>query len=169
MKKFALVALLAAGAVWLWRHDKQVDVADGGGGKLLTGRVWIDHLPRNDHDRVQVLALLKKHPFGQFVGTSQWKGAWEGFRYEPRGEGRLAVTWPDTRSTDQVTYSARRCGERGFDFCLDIKGATRGVQRYFSKEGWDLDEDHGHGAADLGREVSDVLAQLPPPPADEQP
>ena len=44
-----------------------------------------------------------------------------------------------TRERQRVRYVARRCNERGFDFCLDIAGSSRGVQHYFSKKEWQIE------------------------------
>jgi hypothetical protein len=44
------------------------------------------------------------------------------------------------------------------DFCLELDGASRGVKRYYSREGWEI-----RGPRDLDaieREVASVRAEL---------
>lgn len=101
-------------------------------------RVWIDHIPRNDRDIINVFVAITEEPFGVFQAGSQWTGKFELFRYEVAG-GQLRIHYPQTGEHDKVSTSARKCDVRGFDYCLDLGGASRGVKNYFSMEGWEID------------------------------
>ena len=41
----------------------------------------------------------------------------------------------------RVHYTARRCAENGFDFCLELSGTSRGTRRYYSKKEWSVKSD----------------------------
>jgi hypothetical protein len=106
--------------------------------KLAYDRLWIDHLPRNDRDTIEVFAALTEHSMGVFQAASSWKGTYEGFRFEARGD-ELRAVYPQTGDKDKIRIRARACNERGMNFCLDIEGASRGVKRYYSREGWEIE------------------------------
>ena len=132
MKKLALIPVLAAvvyGGYHLRSHapaHTTVDVRD---------RVWIDHLPRNDRDTINIFALLTQQPVGVFQATSGWKGAFEAFRYEKQGNEIRAV-FPQNGDREKITVSECPCDQRGFDYCLEVKGSARGVKKYYSREEW---------------------------------
>ena len=44
------------------------------------------------------------------------------------------------------------------DFCLELDGASRGVKRYYSREGWYIDR--GRDLDAIERQVDAVRAQL---------
>jgi hypothetical protein len=134
MKKLAMVLLLVVvgGVTWRARRSDAPDAS------LLFHRFWIDHEPRDWHERFQALMVDGEHPFGHFATRTVWTGQWEGFHYHmvPRKPGTLDLIFPNTREQQRVSYSARPCAENGFDFCLEISGASRGVGRYYSKKEW---------------------------------
>ena len=139
MKKALLAVVVAASAgvgIYQWRSAdappaaKQADVA-------VTDRLWIDHIPRSDKDVIQIFAALTEEPVGIFQATSQWKGEFEIFRYEQHG-GELRMLFPQTGTRDRVKAKATECDKNGMDFCLELDGASRGVKRYYSREGWEI-------------------------------
>jgi len=105
---------------------------------LLLDRIWIDHLPRNERDTVEVFVALTQEPYGIFQAVAQWKGAYEVFRFEAHGN-KLRLVYPHTGEREKVKAHARKCDERGMDYCLDLEGASRGVKKYYSLEGWVID------------------------------
>ena len=107
---------------------------------LVLDRIWMDHIPRHDKDIFQVFLALTEQPFGVFQASSQWQGNFEIFRYEAHG-GELRIIYPQTNDREQVQSKARRCNEQGMDFCLELEGSSRGVKRYYSKKGWEIDGD----------------------------
>jgi hypothetical protein len=151
MKKLLVLIILIVAAVLLWRAVRP----DERGGELVFGRLWIDHLPRNDTDTINAFALLRDEPIGLFQAASAWRGQYEVFRYEPRGDGKLVVVYPQTRERERIGYKATKCGEKGFDYCLALEGG-RGVKRYYSQKGWEI----GRGKA-----LTEAVAAVLPAPA----
>ena len=108
---------------------------------LVTDRLWIDHMPRGERDMFNILALLDDDAVGVFQKMSAWVGEYEGFRFEAN-EGELRVVYPQSGKRETVRVRARTCNENGMDFCLEISGASRGVKKYYSREGWEIGAAH---------------------------
>jgi len=138
MKKLLLVAAIAGVgfAGWRFLRSSKVDVLDDET-HLALDRVWIDHMPKNDRDTIQVFALLSEQPVGFFQATSAWEGSFEAFRYELRGN-ELRAVFPQNGSKEKLSIKARECNDQGMDFCLEIRGSSHGVKRYYSHEGWEI-------------------------------
>lgn len=98
-------------------------------------RIWIDHIPRNDRDTFHLFAAITEQPFGIFQATSQWKGNYELFQYEAHGD-EIRFHYPQTGDRERAKLKASKCSEKGFDYCLTIDGASRGVKKYYSMEEW---------------------------------
>jgi len=141
MKKrvlFAVLGSVAVASVWSSRHTSEPAETTN---RLLADRLWLDHVPRSEKDTVQVFAVLSEHSMGVFQATSQWRGSYEAFRYEANGSD-LRVVYPQTGDREAVRAQARRCTEQQMDFCLEIGGASRGVKKYYSLEGWEIGAAH---------------------------
>ena len=136
MKKLALAVVLTLVGAVAWR----VHTRDAPDAKLLFGRFWIDHEPRDEKETFQALFVDGEHPFGHFAARTVWTGQWEGFHYHvlPRQEGAIDLLFGATRERQRARYVARRCHENGFDFCLELSGSSRGVKRYYSKKEWQV-------------------------------
>lgn len=136
MKKIILVVAVAAIGVGAWK------VRSSSGGKhdpeLVENRLWIDHMPRNDRDQIAVFAAISDEGFGVFSKQSAWKLEAEMFQYEGHGD-ELRLVFPQDGSRDKVRAKATECTANGFDYCLEVSGASRGVKRYYSMEGWEID------------------------------
>jgi hypothetical protein len=155
MKKAVLLVIAVVVVVvslWSWKHT-----ARPGENRLVVDRIWIDHIPRGERDTIRVFALVSEHSIGVFQATSQWRGAYEAFRYEAGG-GELRLVFPQTGDRETVRAKARRCSEGGMDFCLELDGASRGAKRYYSREGWEIGG--GHDLDAIERQVDVVRAQL---------
>ena len=113
--------------------------------RLLKDRLWIDHLPKNERDRLNVFAALTQRPgregprgpFGMFETVSMWEGHFEAFRYESQGE-EMRVVFPQSGDRETLTVKPSKCNEQGMDYCLEVSGSTRGVARYYSRKGWEV-------------------------------
>lgn len=151
MKKAILLVVVAVVAVSVWRWQ-----AASRPGGLVTDRIWIDHIPRGERDTIKVFAAVSEHSVGVFQSTSQWRGAYEAFRYEAGG-GELRLLFPQSGDRETVRVKARRCSENGMDFCLELDGASRGAKRYYSREGWEI---KGGNLDAIEREVDAVRGQL---------
>lgn len=125
--------------------------------KLVLDRIWIDHIPKNDRDTIQVFAAISEEPFGVFQAASTWKGAYEVFRYEAKGN-ELRIVYPQNNDRDTVKHNARRCSENGMDFCLELSGSSRGVKRYYSRKGWEIE--NVTSAKELADRAESVLSTL---------
>lgn len=136
--KLAGCAVAILGGVLAWRGLAHRAAAPTGDATLAYDRLWIDHLPRNDRDTIKIFVALTHDPVGAFQATSAWKGEYEVFQYEASG-GEMRVVYPQDRAKEKVTLSARACRERDMDYCLEIDGASRGVRRYYSMKGWEID------------------------------
>lgn len=112
--------------------------------RLLKDRVWIDHMPKHDRDRLNVFVALTPRPrqgpqgpFGIFETVSMWEGHFEAFRHESIGE-EMRAFFPQSGDRETLTLKASRCTEPGMDFCLEVEGSKRGVRRYYSRKGWEI-------------------------------
>lgn len=140
-----VVAAVGSFSVYKWRDSTppQASTAEHDT-RLLKDRVWIDHMPKNDRDRVHVFAALTPRPrqgpqgpFGIFELIGQWEGHFEAFRYEAQGE-EMRIVFPQSGDRETLTVKPSKCNEQGMDYCLDISGNSRGVSRYYSRKGWEI-------------------------------
>jgi len=150
MKKplLLVIAVTVVVAVWGWKRAGEPGL--GAKNRLLADRIWIDHVPHNDKDTINVFAMISEHAAGVFQATSQWRGSYEVFRYEADGAD-VRLVYPQTGDREAVRAKAKRCTEGRMDFCLEIAGASRGVQKYYSREGWEIK---------LGRDLDAVTHQI---------
>lgn len=168
MKKLLILVVVSLCALGAWRLLRGGSATDGAAlddSKLALDRVWIDQMPRTERDQVSVFIAITEEPIGVFQTSSVWKGAYELFRYGITGN-ELRVLYPQDGSREQIKVTARRCDENSFDYCLELAGASRGVKRYYSRKGWEID---GATRADqIAERVRTVLpAALEPAPAEQ--
>jgi hypothetical protein len=157
MKKPVLLVIVVSVAVlsiWSWRRGGEPSATAN---RLLADRIWIDHVPRSDKDTINVFAAISEHSVGVFQATSQWRGGFEVFRYEANGAD-LRLVYPQTGEREAVRAKAKRCSEHQMDFCLEIDGASRGVKKYYSREGWEIGQ--GRDLDALKQRVEALRAQL---------
>jgi len=102
---------------------------------------------------------VTEQPIGIFQAASVWKGNWELFRYEPRGDGGMEILYPQSRDKERVRYHAVSCRQKDFDYCLELAGASHGVKRYFSQRGWEIGA--ARGPEMLRQKVAALLAAPP--------
>jgi hypothetical protein len=160
MKKLLVLAVVSTCAFAGWRVLR--GDGDGGSGgataahdrKLVLDRIWIDHLPKHERDQISVFAAITDEPVGIFQTTSVWKGNFEMFRYEFHNQ-ELRLLFPQDGEREQVKTKAHKCDADGFEYCLDLDGSSRGVKRYYSRKGWEID-----GASGLGELRARIEATL---------
>ena len=109
------------------------------GGVSVFDRIWIDRLPGKPEDTGHAFVAVTKQPMGVFQSASQYKGSFEIFSYKASGD-ELQIVYPQTDEKEKVTVRAWKCKERDMDYCLELSGSTRGVKRYRSRRGWEIDE-----------------------------
>ena len=138
MKKLLFLLLLILAAYLLWRYWWRDDAEMARGQELFYDRIWVDHLPRNETDTFQIMVAVTEQPLGVFQQTSRWKGQFELFKYQARGDGQVELVYPQTNTREKVRYRAWKCKEQSFDFCLQVDGASRGIKKYYSLEGMEI-------------------------------
>jgi hypothetical protein len=152
MKKLLILLLLLIVAYLAWRWWRRSDGTPADHGQaLLYDRVWLDHVPRSPTDTTQLFVAITDQPLGAFQKASQWKGEYELFRYEPRGDGQMELLFPQTRDKQRLSYRAWKCNEAKFDFCLEMSGG-KGVRKYYSQRGWEV------GSVAAGRQLGAHLS-----------
>lgn len=112
--------------------------------ETLVGRVWLDHIPTKPNEHAEwfvVIAQTDRAGQGVFARASQFEGTFNVFTWSDAKQGELLVEFPQDGSRHKVKYTATKCDKAGFDYCLEITGAPKGVARYGSKRGWELDVD----------------------------
>jgi hypothetical protein len=122
--------------------------------RIFYGRAWIDHAPKDRTDSFRVFGTSNKHPFGWFATRAAWKGEWEAFRYERRGDGRIEVLLPHSQKKLAMTFRAWKCKEHGFELCMELSG-DGAPTKYFSMKQWrreDLDAGELDAALAAGAE-----------------
>ena len=150
MKKLLALAVISTVAYGGWRWHQHAPAEPTDKPRLAFDRIWIDHLPKNERDTIQVFAALHDDAMGVFQSTSRWKGAFEMFQFEAN-DGEMRIVYPQNGDRDRVRLKATECDQNGMDFCLEISGASRGVKKYYSREGWEI------GNLDM-HHVDDVIA-----------
>jgi hypothetical protein len=151
MKKILWIVLLILVAYFAWRwwrgSDGSASVADRGQ-TIFYDRLWVDHMPTSETDTFNIFAAITEQPVGVFDHRSMWKGDWELFRYEGRGDGQVELLFPQSKSKGRLSYRAWKCTERKeFDFCLEVSGG-KGPKKYFSQRGWEIGSMDGVRAAE---------------------
>ena len=134
----AMVAFAGTGyGVYHWQSSDAPPPPATQDSVSVTDRLWIDHIPRGERDVIQIFAAITEEPMGVFQAASRWKGEFEMFRYEQH-EGELRLIFPQTGTRDRVRAKATECNRNGMDYCLELEGSSRGVKRYYSREGWEI-------------------------------
>ena len=109
MKKLIAVAVVAVIGFTSWRlHSRLQVAATHANDKLLADRLWIDHMPKNERDTVNIFALLDTQSVGIFEARSVWRGQFEAFRFEASGN-QVRIVFPHTGDKLKLTAKARRC------------------------------------------------------------
>ena len=147
MKKLLLSLMLVAVVGAAWRMLGR----DAHEPKQLFDRIWVDHQPRDQDEKFQILWVNGERPFGHFASRTVWLGQFEFFHYHviPREDGVMDLLFGATREIQRVRYQVRTCNENGFDLCLDVSGTSRGPGHYYSKKEWRLAADELDRAGEL--------------------
>jgi len=154
-KPLLVVGLVVAGTFALvrWMGGGDDDSAGFSEPALVFDRIWIDQLPTKPKDTFHTFIAATQEPVGLFHAGSQWKGGYEVFAHTAGGDG-LRIVYLQTNETEKVKARAWRCKEQGMDYCLELAGASRGVKRYRSMQGWEI------GAAARPAQLVDRIASI---------
>jgi len=159
MKKALLATVLVASVGyggWRLAH-RGGDAVVTDDAKLALDRLWIDHMPRNERDIFQVFAALTEEEFGVFQATSTWKGSFELFTFKTAGDG-IKATFPQDGDKQSIKLKAKPCSENQMDYCMEVEGTNRGVKRYYSRKGWEIDS--AASAKDLAARTEAITHEL---------
>jgi len=140
MRKVLLTVGLLAAAVFAlvtWTGAGGDDARDDDP-TLVLDRIWVDRVPSKPEETMSLFAAITRQPVGVFQFASQWKGGYEIFQYKAGGK-ELRVVFPQTGEKEKVKARAWNCKQRDMDYCLELTGASRGVKRYYSQRGWEID------------------------------
>jgi hypothetical protein len=119
--------------------------------ELAFNRVWISHLPQHEKDKISIFAMIDEEEIGIFDERSLFQGDFDIFEYRKDGNSIL-ITLLQTEKKSKSSFKASRCNEKGFDFCLEIRGNQRGPSRYVSRKGWEIESTDA--ALALARKIS---------------
>lgn len=154
MKKLLVLALISGTAYGAWNVLGSSGEERAASSDLKpTDRLWLDRLPRTERDTINVFVTITDERLGVFQAGSRWRAAYELFHFEAQGD-QLEIVYPQTSERERVTAKVTACDENGMDYCMDVVGATRGVKRYYSMKGWEID-----GGLDAVQPKLDAVAQ----------
>ncbi|MEW5853110.1 MAG: hypothetical protein AB2A00_30280 [Myxococcota bacterium] len=143
MHKRLVVALVGLLALWVWRpfrSDEQLQILN---------RVWISHLPGDEHDAIDVLVLYANQDAGIFQTASAYRGEFDRFAFS-RQQDTLDVRLLQDGRRSRVRYRVTRECRPGFDWCLTLEGAPRGPRDYFSRHEWETEQPNESQAVVVG-------------------
>ncbi len=144
-KLFVLVSVIC-GATWLlWPCGQDDESAVQGSAETLVNRVWIERVPDAPNDKFHILAIVDEPAFGVFQHTSFYEGDYSMFSWENLDAHGFDLVMLQNEKSYKLRYSIATKGCRGFDYCMNVKGAPRGVKQYYSMEDWVI-EPHGASA-----------------------
>ena len=154
---FALLAVVLT-AWWFWPSSECKNVMPAGGDfDTLAIRIWIDHIPANERDKINVFLLLDDPTIGVFSKSSAYEGDWSSFEWSL--DKGLVLTMLQAGTKHRVhpkVASGAVCAP--FDHCLKLKGAPLGAKKYGSMEDWVLDGQQNLDVRDI---VTELLANEP--------
>jgi hypothetical protein len=152
MKKLLVSILLIGAIVGAWKWSTHEPAQPSSTKDLVLNRIWADHMPKGEKDTVKLFALWQPESFGVFADRNWWRVELERFRYEAHG-GKVEAVWPLSGKRVTLTVKAERCRVEDWDFCLEITGAPSGIQRYYSRLGWERKD---------RRSVNEMITELMP-------
>jgi hypothetical protein len=139
MRKVLLIAGVVIVAAWAIARSTGggSNTLDGSDPSLVLNRIWIDQIATQPRDTANAFATITRERVGAFWSGSQYKGGYELFNFTSVG-GELLIVYPQTEQKETVKARAWRCREQNMDYCLELTGASRGVKRYHSLDGWEI-------------------------------
>lgn len=141
IKILVVVIILVLVARWYWsdKNETQEDQAREtmSGLQPLSDRIWIDHMPKSERDKVELFVMLDEPTVGAFSNCSAYEGDWASFEWEYEEGLRIEMMQKGTKHKIKAqVLKGKSCAP--FDYCLRLKGAPRGSKRYGSMEDWEI-------------------------------
>ena len=175
MKKLIRLGLLLLLAFLFFRLSGLVFAPNRGEApSLLTNRVWISGMPKDERDLVPHLLLFEKAGYrgGAFGVASAWRieTSLLRFRYEPP---KLELELPQRGVKGKVDVRVYECKDapKPFDLCLELREGKKTL-RLYSRLKWRLKDavpvgfEDGEFEARLAVWIRAQLESPPPPEVD---
>jgi hypothetical protein len=138
IKYLVLLVLVVCVAWWYFCNKDQsqsstdTQIADM---EPLIDRFWIDHMPKDERDKVDLFVMVSEPSVGGFSTSSAYEGDWSAFEWTIEKGLRIHMLQSDKdHKIKAVIIKGDGC--KPFDYCLKLKGAPRGSKRYGSMEDW---------------------------------
>lgn len=100
------------------------------GKNILLERPWLDHLPKDEHDRYQAL-VFNEEGYGVSLQATAYTGQWELFVFKAK-DGKLQVLFPNDRRRAETKYKVAKVEHRTFDLQLTLEDTPFGPKTYYS-------------------------------------
>jgi hypothetical protein len=125
----ALGPLVAASACHARDDQAAEQVSERDAKRLLHETPWLDHLPADEHDTIDLLQFDRR-AHGVYVHGSAYRGSYEAFQYEATGD-ELRLTFLDGEVQAKTRYRIERIKRGGFDLRLTLTHSPRGPSAYY--------------------------------------
>jgi hypothetical protein len=150
MSKKAGVLLALVGVAVAWHvfgssESSEREVKDAP--DVLVNRIWINELPTNPKQMVDVFLMIDHPKFGQFLRTSAYEGEYALFEWRDKKAKSVDIVMPQTDKKHRLKFAIASEGCEPFDYCMKVKGAPRGAKKYYSMQDWIIEP--GSGSLDL--------------------
>ncbi len=122
---------------WFWpssygQGENELTAADMG---PMVNRVWINHIPKTERDKIDVFVMIDDPSFGAFSHTSAFEGDWSSFEWST--DKKLHIRMLQSGKKHHISATIiKGPGCEPFDYCMRIKGTPRGAKKYVSMEEW---------------------------------
>ena len=137
--RLLFTAALAGGAWVVLQPEDTGDIAQNSAeataeaaASLMTDRLWIDHIPRNERDMVTHMYFSEAERIGVLGRASKWRQQGELFEWSS-ADSQLTLRFPQTDQSVTVPVKVFACKGQApepFDLCLEIKQGRKGLTLY---------------------------------------
>jgi len=126
--RIAIAAILLASAC---SSGKSPTISRDEAKQLLIDRNWIDHMPKNERDHLNVYRFVPSMGGGVFQDRTLYKGTFELFMFKVDGD-HIDFNMPETHERVSSQFQIDKVtGPKPFDLKLTIWNDPRGPHEYF--------------------------------------
>jgi hypothetical protein len=136
-RAWVLGAAAIGGALLLWagtaRSPERGLASDAAGMEaknLLFERPWLDHLPKDEHDRYNAL-IFNHEGVGATVNASAYRGQWELFLFKVK-DNKLQVLFPHDKRRAATSFKISPVRHKTFDLELRLEDPPVGPKSLYS-------------------------------------
>ncbi|HEY1813406.1 MAG TPA: hypothetical protein VGG74_13735 [Kofleriaceae bacterium] len=124
-------ALFAIVLVTACSSAKSPTIARDEAKQLLIDRNWIDHMPKDERDHLNVYRFVPSMGGGVFQDRTLYKGTFELFMFKVDGD-QIDFNLPETHERVRSQFHIEKVsGPKPFDLKLTISNDPRGPHEYF--------------------------------------